>query len=91
MSCNNSTYHIAVDLDPCLSPKLELGDYVTPTEPDVRRRKSLKQSRLGFTADQAKGHRHEAQPRIIPDSTEIDPENVWGDEGPINDRVFRKL
>jgi hypothetical protein len=85
MSCDNAIYHSAVDV--CLSPNLELGDYVTATEPDVKRGKSLKQSRLGSSADQAKakGHRHEAQPRTIPDSTEIDPEYVWGDEGPIND------
>ena len=85
MSCDNAIYHTVVDLDPCLSPKLEPDDNVTATEPDVRRRKSLKQSRLGFTADQAKGHRHLAQSRIIPDSTETDPVYVWGDEGPIND------
>jgi hypothetical protein len=87
MSCDNSTYHIAVVLDPCLSPNLELGDYLTATEPNVKRRKSLKQGRPGLAADQskAKGHRHEAQSRIIPDTTEIDPEYVWGDEGPIND------
>jgi hypothetical protein len=87
MSCDNAIYHSAVDLDRCLSPNLELGDDVTATEPDVKRRKSLKQGRPGLAADQskAKGHRHEAQPRIIPDSTEIDPEYVWGDEGPIND------
>ena len=87
MSSDNAIYQSAVDFDPCLSPNQELGDYVTATEPDVKRRKSRKQGRLGFTADgsKSKERRHEAQPRIIPDSTEIDPEYVWGDEGPIND------
>jgi hypothetical protein len=83
MSCDNSTYHIAVDLDQCLSARRELGDYATARKADLER----------HTADRskAKGHRHEAQSRIIPDSTETDPLYVWGDEGPINDSVFRKL
>jgi hypothetical protein len=77
MSCDNSTYHIAVHLDPCLSPKLELGDYATARKTDLER----------HTADRfrSKGHRQEVQSRIIPDSTQTDPEYVWGDEGPIND------
>ena len=82
MSCHYSTYHTAVDLDQCSSP----NDRATARGSDVERRKSLKQSRPGLAADQskAKGHRHEAQSRIIPDSTETLPECVWGDEGPIN-------
>jgi hypothetical protein len=80
MSCDNSTYHIAVELDPCLCP-----GYATLKETDLERRRSRKQGRLEVTADQSKVHRHEAQSRVIPDSTEIDPEYVWGDEGPIND------
>jgi hypothetical protein len=82
MSCDYS-YHTAVDLHPCSSP----NDRATARGSDVERRKSLKQSRPGLAADhsKAKGHRHEAQSRIIPDSTETDPVYVWGDEGPIND------
>jgi hypothetical protein len=81
MSCDYSTCHTAVDLDPCSRP------CATARGPDAERRKSLKQSRPGLAADQSKtkGHRHEAQSRIIPDSTETDPVYVWGDEGPIND------
>jgi hypothetical protein len=77
MSCNNSTYHIAVDLDPCLSPKLELGDCATARKTHLER----------HTTDRfrSKGHRQEVQSRIIPDSVQTDPEYVWGDEGPIND------
>jgi hypothetical protein len=89
MSCDYSTYHTAVNLDPCSSPNLELGDCATARRLDLERRKSLnlKQGRPEHTADQskAKGHRHLAQSRIIPDSTETDPVYVWGDEGPIND------
>jgi len=87
MSCATSTYHIAVDLDRCSSANLEPDDFARTREPEVERPKSLKQSRPGLAADQskAKGHRHEAQSRIIPDSTETDPVYVWGDEGPIND------
>jgi hypothetical protein len=77
MSCDNSTYHIAVDLDPCLSPKLELDDCATVRKTNLER----------HTDDrfQSKGHRQEVQSRIIPDSVQTDPEYVWGDEGPIND------
>jgi hypothetical protein len=77
MSCDNSIYHTAVDLDPCLCPEQELVDYGTARKTDLER----------HTADRSKskGHRHEAQSRIIPDSTETDPVYVWGDEGPIND------
>ncbi len=87
MSCDNSTYHTAVDLYPCLCPELELGDYAMARETDLERRRSRKQSGLGLAADgsKSKGDRREAQPRIIPDSTQIEPEYVWGDEGPIND------
>jgi hypothetical protein len=87
MSCDNSIYHTAVDLDPCLRPRLELGDFATAREADLEGHKSLKQGRLGLTAAQSKskGHRHEVRSRTIPDSTQTEPEYVWGDEGPIND------
>jgi hypothetical protein len=41
MSCDTPTDHTAFDLDPCLSPRLELGDFA-PTG-DLARDKSLKQ------------------------------------------------
>jgi hypothetical protein len=80
MSCDNPTYHTAFDLDPCLSPRPELGDFAPPRETDLARDKSLKQGRSGRTGDRSKSKAH-----IIPDSTETVPEYVWGDEGPIND------
>jgi hypothetical protein len=81
MSCDNWTYCTAiVDLTPCSSLASDADDYVTPAEA------SSQQGRPGLTADRSKskGHRH-VQSRIIPDSTQVDPEYVWGDEGPIND------
>jgi len=63
-----------------------VGDYASrETNLDVE--KSRKQSWRGLNADQSKskGDRHEVRSRIIADSTEIEPEYVWGDEGPIND------
>lgn len=77
MSYDNSIYHTAVDLDPHLNPRLELGDCTTARKTGLER----------HTADRSKskGHRHEVQSRIIPDSTQTEPEYVWGDEGPIND------
>jgi hypothetical protein len=63
-----------------------VGDYAS-RETDLDVEKSRKQSWRGLSADQSKskGYRHEVRSRIIPDSTEIEPEYVWGDEGPIND------
>ena len=82
MSCNNLTYCTAiVDLTPCSSLASDADDYATPAEA------SSQQGWSGLTADRSKskGHRHVGQSRIIPDSTQVDPEYVWGDEGPIND------
>ena len=83
MSCDNWTYCTpVVDLTPCSSLALDVDDYATPAEAF-----SLQTGRHGLTADRSKskGHRHVGQSRIIPDSTQVDPEYVWGDEGPIND------
>jgi hypothetical protein len=82
MSCDNWTYCTAiVDLTPCSSLASDADDYATPAEAPSQ------QGRPGLTADRSKskGHRHVGQSRIIPDSTQVDPEYVWGDEGPIND------
>lgn len=46
----------------------------TPLEKDESERKSS-----------SKRYRREIKPRITRDHTHIDPECVWGDEGPIND------
>ncbi len=87
MSCDNSIHNTAVDLDACLCPELELGDYAAARKVDLERHRSPKQGDLGLRPDQSRSneHRHDVQLCIIPDSTEIDPEQVWGDEGPIND------
>jgi hypothetical protein len=87
MSCDHSSYCTTViDWVPRSSLTVEVGDYAS-RETDLEVDKSLKQSWRGLSADQSKseGYRHEVRSRIIPDSTEIDPEYVWGDEGPIND------
>ena len=81
MSCDNWTYYTAiVDLTPCSSLASDVDDYAPPAEA------SSQQGRPGLTADRSKskGHRHVGQSRIIPDSTQVDPEYVWGDERPIN-------
>jgi hypothetical protein len=87
MSCDHSTYDTAIiDLFQCLSPTVA-GDYATARETETECGKSLKQGHSELTAGQSKskGHRHEVRSRIIPDSTQTNPEYVWGDEGPIND------
>jgi hypothetical protein len=88
MSCDHSSYDTAIiDLIQCLSPTVALGDYATARETETECGKSLKQDHPELTAgkSKSKGHRHEVRSRIIPDSTQTNPEYVWGDEGPIND------
>jgi hypothetical protein len=77
MSCDNTTYCTAV-------VDLGLHRSTTALKTDLQ---ADKQNLSGLTADRSKskGCRHEVRSRIIPDSTEIDPEYVWGDEGPFND------
>ena len=53
MSCDTSIYHTTVDLDPCLSPRLDLGDCAPASETGLERDKSLKRGRAGPTADQS--------------------------------------
>jgi hypothetical protein len=77
MSCDNTICHTAVDLDPCSSARLELGDYGAARKTDLERHSADR--------SKSKGHRREVRSRIIPDSTQTEPEYVWGDEGPIND------
>jgi hypothetical protein len=75
MSCDNSIYFSAiVDGVPCSNPAADRGE-------------SPKRGRPGVIADRSKskGHRHDFQSHTIADPTQIDPECVWGDEGPIND------
>jgi hypothetical protein len=83
MSCDNSTYCTDV-VAPHFSPTVKVGDHATAPKTDLR---ADKQSRSGLNADRSKPKacRNDVQSRIIPDSTEIDPEYVWGDEGPFND------
>jgi hypothetical protein len=88
MSCNHSTCcNTIVDLASYSSLAVELGDYPAARETDVACDRSPNRFRSEPTADQfrSKARRHEVRSRIIPDSTQTDPEYVWGDEGPIND------
>jgi hypothetical protein len=89
MSCDNSTYCIAiVDLDPRSSLREGARDCVTAKKTDIRTDKSLKRDQPGRNTERSgsRESRHSAHSRTIPDSTKTDPEYVWGDEGPINDR-----
>jgi hypothetical protein len=36
-------------------------------------------------ATESKKDRRSSRPRVLPDSTHMCPEFVWGDEGPVND------
>ena len=86
MSCDNSAYGApAVDLAPCSHSAIELGAHATARKTELEDDKQ-RRSRVATDRSESKGCRHEMQSRIIPDSTETDPEYVWGDEGPFNDR-----
>lgn len=86
MSCDNSTYGAAaVDLALHSHSAIELDVHATARKTDLEDDKQ-RRSRATTDRSKSKGCRHEVQSRIIPDSTETDPEYVWGDEGPFNDR-----
>ena len=40
---------------------------------------------MELPATESKMDRRRNRPRVLPDSTHMCPEFVWGDEGPIND------
>jgi hypothetical protein len=87
MSCDNWTYCTTIlDLTSYSSLASGADDHATPAGANLEGDKSLQQGRPELTdRSKSKGPRHEGRSRIIPDSTQKDPEYVWGDEGPIND------
>jgi hypothetical protein len=40
---------------------------------------------IELPASESKKYRRRSRPRVLPDSTHMCPEYVWGDEGPVND------
>lgn len=40
---------------------------------------------IELTATRSKKYRHKIRPRVLPDSRHVNPEHVWGDEGPVNE------
>ena len=40
---------------------------------------------IELTATKSEKYRHKATPRVLPDSRHVNPEYVWGDEGPVNE------
>ena len=88
MSYDNWTYCTAiVDLTSCSSLASDVNDHATPAEANREGDNSQRQGRPELTADRSKSraHRREVRLRTVPDSTQTNPEYVWGDEGPIND------
>lgn len=78
MSCDHSTYRgDIVDVVRPRSPAVEL-DNVGPAVERGSAAKIAEQIAL-------KSRRDVVRPRSIPDSTRIDSEFVWGDEGPLNE------
>ena len=75
MSCDNSTYCSAIIHVRYSNQSIVPGDDDAPMSTDLDCR-SRKRWHRGIVASHS---------RCIPDSTQIDPEQVWGDEGPLND------
>ena len=40
---------------------------------------------IELTATESKKYRHKIRPSVLPDSRHVNPEYVWGDEGPVNE------
>jgi hypothetical protein len=40
---------------------------------------------IELTATKPEKYRHKIRPRVLPDSMHVNPEYVWGDEGPVNE------
>jgi hypothetical protein len=40
---------------------------------------------IELPATESKKYRRSSRPRVLPDSTHMCPEYVWGDEGPVNE------
>ena len=40
---------------------------------------------MELTATESIKYRHKAKPRVLPVSRHVNPEYVWGDEGPVNE------
>ena len=40
---------------------------------------------IELTATESKKYRRKIWPRVLPDSSHVNPEHVWGDEGPVNE------
>lgn len=92
MSCDISTYCTAlVEFAAHSDLAVELGDHPAARKADDERDKSLKWCRSGPRSEpiadesKSKGQRHRSRSCTIADSTHIDPQYVWGDEGPVND------
>ena len=40
---------------------------------------------IELTSTESRKYRNRIRPRVLPDSTHMCPEYVWGDEGPVNE------
>jgi hypothetical protein len=74
-----------VDFVAYSSPADAPGDCVVTRAAELA--PEMKRCRAGPAGDlpEAKALRHQMRSRVIADTTHIDPQSVWGDEGPIND------
>jgi len=92
MSCANRTYSSTI-VGPQTLASLALysSSVAMPhscgrkTERALERNLFLEQVTSEPTANESKSKKHKAKLAVVRDSTHIDPEHVWGDEGPINE------
>jgi hypothetical protein len=92
MSCANRTYSSTIGGSQTLASLAQYSSSVAmprscgrKTERAPERNLFLEQITSELTANESKSKKHKVKLGVVRDSTRIDPEHVWGDEGPINE------
>ena len=92
MSCANRAYSSTIVGSQKLASLAQYSSSVAmprscgrETERALERNLFLEPVASELTANESKSKKHKVKPGVVRDSTHIDPEYVWGDEGPINE------
>ena len=95
MSCANETWSTTVvGSQPSLCLDQHSSSVATPscrvrkTETAQEIERSIERGNREQAADESKSksYQHKISQRVIRDHPHTDPEDVWGDEGPVNER-----
>ena len=92
MSCANKTYSSTIVGSQTLASLAQYSSCVAmpsscgrKTERALERNLFLEQVTSEPTANESKSKKDKVKLGVVRDSTYIDPEHVWGDEGPVNE------